>query len=202
MPCPPLDFSPARCCATIARRRCVSRIGLRIARESGDRRGEARVRAYQGRSALLVGDFDQSELDFADALALGADTADFAERGLALCGLGFLRYYRKNAQQAHLRARQALASAGSLGQRRARQAALLLLGHAGVVLGDLGGAANSYEEARRCGGTGLVVDATASLAALAAMRGDVAQAATSVRHSCRRFSPAACPESRSRPGST
>jgi len=52
--------------------------------------------------------------------------------------------------------------------------------HAGSALGDLAGAARSYEEARDCAATGLVIDATAGLAAIAFARGDTARSAAHV----------------------
>jgi DNA-binding SARP family transcriptional activator/predicted ATPase len=152
----------------------------RIAREIGDCRGEAAVWACEGRSALRAGDFERAEASFVGTLTLDGHAIDHAGHELALRGLGLLEYYRGDARQAQLFGNQALAIARRLGLRRARQAALLLIGHARSALGDLAGAASAYGEARDPSGTGLAIDANAALAWLAFTQGDAVRATSHI----------------------
>jgi len=157
---------------------------LRIAQELGDRQGEGRALAGQGRHALFGGDLGRARSAFAQALAISQEIGAQETVGLALRGLGLVAHYEGDERQAYDRARQAVRIAQEQRQRRSERFALRLLGHALAGLGLLTQATVVYQRAleldRTLGYRHLAVETTADLARVALAQGDVEWATTYV----------------------
>jgi predicted ATPase len=158
---------------------------LRLAQMLGDPGGEASALLCLGRNALHAGGptaCAQSSLEH--ALTIFNEIGDQAGQGSAVCALGALALYRCDDQRARDHALQALQIAQEGGRRREERFALRLIGRALVELGDLTGAAITFQRTLELdhilGNTPLVVEALAELARVALIQGNVALARTHI----------------------
>jgi tetratricopeptide (TPR) repeat protein len=158
---------------------------LRIAQVLGERHGEACALLGLGRNALhAAGPTPRAQATLEHASAICNEIGDQAGLGAAVRELGLLAHYRGDHRRARDQAQEALQIAQASGRRRAERFALRLLGHALVELGNLTGAAITYQRAlelgQLLGNAPLAAEALADLARVALVQDNLALAHTFV----------------------
>jgi tetratricopeptide (TPR) repeat protein len=157
----------------------MERQALRIARELGDRIGEAIGLDCMGQVAILVGDLAEAQHSFEDAIRMQRELGLRSQEAHALAYLAAVLLWRGDETRALVVARQALEMAVASGALYAEAWAQYRLGEAQEALGRHGEASVSFSAAgalARDMGIGLERTAVAGLARAAVARGDLASA--------------------------
>ena len=125
----------------------MERQALRIARELGDRLGEAVGLDCMGQVAILVGDLDEAQRSFEDALHLQRELGLRSQEAHALAYLAAVLLWRGDEARALVVARQALEMSVASGARYPEAWAQYRLGEAQAALGRHAEASASFAAA-------------------------------------------------------
>jgi len=161
----------------------MERQALRIARELGDRLGEAIGLDCMGQVAILVGDLDEAQRSFEDALRLQRELGLRSQEAHALAYLAAVLFWRGDEARALVVARQALEVSVASGARYPEAWAQYRLGEAQAALGRHAEASASFAAAAALArdiGVGLERTAVAGLARVAMAQGDAVTALSHV----------------------
>ena len=157
----------------------MERQALRIARELGDRMGEAIGLDCMGQVAILVGDLAEAQRSFEDALRVQRELGLHSHEAHALAYLAAVLLWRGDEARALVVARQALEVAVASGTRYSEAWAQYRLGEAQSALGRHAEASASFTAAAALArdiGIDLERTALAGLARAAMAQGDLATA--------------------------
>ena len=153
---------------------------LRLRRELGDRRGEARSLTDFGIIADKMGNPPRAVELFAEALAIARDEDDRPQLAACLANLGFVSLDQGDHQRAVTAFRESLELFRELGDQRNLSYVLGGLGNLAFLNGDYAGAAALQEESltvlRELGDRQGIADTVADLGHVAQRQGDLARA--------------------------
>jgi len=154
-------------------------LAMPIARDTGDRFGEALGLDCMGQVAIYVGDLTQAQRSFEDALRLQRQLGLRSMEAHAGAYLAAVLLWQGEEARALVVARQALETARAAEHRYAEAWAQYRLGEAELALGrhaEAGEAMAAAAAAARTLGVGLLHTATAGLAKIALEQGQLAEA--------------------------
>jgi tetratricopeptide (TPR) repeat protein/transcriptional regulator with XRE-family HTH domain len=122
---------------------------LAVARQAGDRAGQAGTLHELGLMATITGDYPAAAASLAQAVTLYAEIGDRAGQAFALCQQGIVRLWTGNYPGGVACDEQALAVARGSGDQRAEACALQLLADAQRLTGDYSASAANLAEAMK-----------------------------------------------------
>jgi predicted ATPase/DNA-binding SARP family transcriptional activator len=153
---------------------------LRLRRELGDRRGEARSLIDFGIIADRMGNSERAAQLFEEGIAIARAEGDLAQLAAGLANLGYIPLDQGNHQRAAAIFSESLELFRELGDQRNQCYVLGSLGNLAFLAGDYAGAATLQEESlgvlRQLGDRQGMADATADLAHAVQRLGEHARA--------------------------
>lgn len=153
---------------------------LKLSREVGDRRGEARVHLFKGYIAGGIGDPEKGVDEVSQALTLYKAVADKTGEGLCLTALGISYSLKGDEEHAIKLDREANAIFRTIGDRQSEAVTLNALGQAYEFLREYPTALENFQEALRLfqdnGGLDIAVVSMFKIARIYRLAGDIRNA--------------------------
>lgn len=158
---------------------------LNLVEEIGDRAGAAVTRVNLAEGSLWLGNYDRAMREYEAALGIGREIGQRWVEFSALWGLGMAHHLRDENPVALPYAEEYLEQTRFAAMREEEGQALIVVAHVSAALGDIERAAESYQAAEtllcEVGQSGYALQATAGLADLARVQGNLEGALETAR---------------------